>query len=269
MKSKSCIACVIALMLTAVGSRAASPEGCFPHPVALLKWRTDIYEQPDLLSDKIGHGEAARAFTALDSKLFGEDCWVQVRLEWKHEPPWGFLRDQNVTTGCVWDIQDDVEFEAEIKKGLDYLEEKAPRWHQYVTQHDYSIGPAADDAGASTANWPACTVGIDKSAFESDLLVLATHLVHEACHIHQYVALHLPYEHETYARVRNEMECYGRELDMLQEIAPEDALEQANVDKLVQKVEKDFRQSYWWWAKCRLHTPALDIPPDLIEGLKC
>ena len=259
MKSKLFIALVTAMMLTAVGSRAATEVACFPYAVALVESRTAIHEHHDLSSHEIGHGEAAERFAVQDRKLVNGDCWVQAPME-STQFRVGWLLDENLTTGCVRSIKGDAEFQAKIIAGLEYLNEEALRWFEYVSQYAYSIKPAEPDAGMSEAKWPSCTVLIDKSAFESKV-VLATYLVHEACHIHQYVEQRLYRQPERYVNVRMEKECYGRELEMLREIAPE--------HKLIQTLEEDFRQPYWWWAKCRLHTPAIDIPPNEMERLTC
>lgn len=170
------IACVITLILVVLGGRAFAQDNCFPHAVALLVSPTEVYEDQDSSSPAILRAEAGVRFAVQGSKQVGEDCWVKAPLI---SSQFAWLMDNNITTGCVWEIDGGYDFKEKIRQGLDYLEEEAPRWHLYVTEHPYTIKPREIGVRNSRTNWPECSVEIHKSAFES-LPELATHLVHEA-----------------------------------------------------------------------------------------
>ena len=238
MKSKALIAFVIALAPIILASHAFAQDSCFPHGLAYLEWQSVVREQPALWGRAISLDQVGFRFVQ-DSKRFAGNCWAQVPSDvgrWR----FGWLLAENLTAVRIPSIYGDELFTAQINDGLEYLASKAPRWLLYVTQYEYRIEPTKPGETTSKAEWPAKIVRIHEDAFVSEQ-ELATHLVHEACHIHQFEDGRFPLsEVVTHGVVRMEQECIAREVEMLMDIAPE--------HELVQERRNLLGKAFGWWV---------------------
>lgn len=262
MKSKALIEFVIALMLIVLNGRSFAQNSCFPLGYAYMNWHTLIREQPVLWSRAISLDKAGFLIRVQDTKRVYGNCWVQAPLN-TGQARVGWLLAENVTALRIPTINGDERFNGQIIMGFNYLLEKAPRWFQYVTQPDYIIEPAKPRDTKSHMDWPARIVRVHEEAFVSQLK-LASHLVHEACHIHQGIEERLPLnENETYVRVRIEQECVAREVEMMEDIDPEhdDVRERRNV----------LARPFGWWVRdvassasspAPVRTSRFPIPPS-------
>ena len=248
LESKAIIACVIAVILIVLASRAFAQDSCFPRGDTYAKRLALIREEPGFPNAVIGLANRAGIYGVLHSTRVGGKCWAQVEDGWlltddlSVEPvPTPDPRTPSIVTWLK--IKGDPEFRTEISRGLAYLLEKSPRWYRYVTLYPYSIEPTKPGAKTSWGTWPDRIVYIHRDTFISSTR-LARALVHEACHIQQGIQGRLFRPGERYREVRNEQECVRMALQMVLDI-------EGYHSEIMVPIYVLSRPDWWWWVMTR------------------
>ena len=145
-------------------------------------------------------------------------------------------------TGGI-NIEGTETFRIWVEGGLDLLRQKAPQWYRYVLGATRKIlqRPAASGAFVDVANRTHHTAW-DPNDYPNDLNIftIAHEMIHEACHIYQFMEGRSHPEHW-----RNELECVETEYAAVQIFDPRDRFGRHSDYRFL--IDNIHDPAVWWW----------------------
>ena len=147
----------------------------------------------------------------------------------------GSLRIEGSETFHIW-----------VNAGLDLLKRKARQWYDYVINGTRLIKeqPPGSGAGAYVQSRTHGTAW-DPNDYPNDLNIftIAHEMVHEACHMYQYLAGNPSWNPAQ--PWLEEKECVERELDVMPLLDPQDRYgRQRSRRRLIENIHNP---DFWWW----------------------
>jgi len=119
-------------------------------------------------------------------------------------------------------IEGTPDFVTRIRTGLDWLRERSSKWYLYVAQPTRHIKVSAGDLFGSAISFAygrSARLEIHPEHLDPPSN-LASWLVHEACHLHQWNRGWRVKVWDFDGKKAKEDECYGKQVEMLNELAP-------------------------------------------------
>ncbi len=144
-------------------------------------------------------------------------------------------------------IEGSESFQTWVNAGLDLLRRKAPQWYSYVIEATRTIKELPYGAGAGVyveSRTHVTAWGVDWVPSDLNIFTIAHEMIHEACHIYQYLSGNPNwYPAEPW---REEKECVEKELEAAQVIDPYDRFGRHSYWRhIIANIEHD--RSIWWW----------------------
>ena len=147
-------------------------------------------------------------------------CWLKVPDGWMAQTGWV---QSTMPAVQLPKIEGKADFVGQIKAALDYLKRESPHWYLYVVRPTRHIKARPSYENNSVAYGEHDRIEIARGHLESTLL-LASALVHEACHLYQWDGGQRIVSGDDEGRTKAEIECYSVELEMVRDIKPGDEL---------------------------------------------
>ena len=190
-----------------------APPSCYNEPHAYLAGQMNVRQSHSVNSSLVGQIKAGDLFEVNDTFKGPTYCWLRIKSGWIARL--GIV--QSLDSIRLPRIEGDSRFVAQIRRGLDYLKERAPHWYIYVVTNTRSIGRSPEHEGRSTAD------GRRKhTAILSDhlypIMELASVLVHEACHMVQFDRGERIRLWDYEGEIRHEKECLRVQRQMVWDI---------------------------------------------------
>lgn len=140
-------------------------------------------------------------------------------------------------------IEGSESFHSWVNAGLELLRTKAPEWYSYVLGATRKIRELPYGAGAGVfveSGTHETAWGVDWIPSDLNIHTIAHEMVHEACHIYQYLSSR---EHSGW---RAEKECVQKQLEATQVFDPYDRFgRHGHWRWIIANIEHD--RSIWWW----------------------
>ena len=226
---------VVAIMI-AFGLPARADSGCYPATGIEVFKRTRLRERYWVQSNNDRAPRMGERFAVRGSTMFDGICWVKVADAW--------IRSDSVIPGLPPDPREatpvpetiavatrvpkstmpEVEmpridgggwFATSIGHAMDYLKNRLPDWYIYVATNTRSIG-RSPERDRSTANGRTKHTAIAPAHLDP-IIVLASVLVHEACHMVQYDRGVRKSWSDYKGEMQREKECLRVQRDMMRD----------------------------------------------------
>ena len=229
---------ILVCCLWPIATAAQGGDSCFPYEEVHLIHSATIRDEPYILGNKIGRKEPGEPLVVLQSTK-GTSCWIRIEEGWIlyndklmfHEE---IAEELEIEIDPDWPIiEGDNYFTARIHAALDYIRSKSSIWHKYVTRVTESIALRSKDAKQHTLLAHNIDVRNESLAHGREhrieiglnhvrwgpkpTLFLASMLIHEACHLHQWNAGMWAGIGDWALEARQEVDCYKKQLRVVKQ----------------------------------------------------
>lgn len=214
---------------TRTNTTSSTQTKCYSASKAYITGAMNIRSGPGTSNRKVGSAHTGESFSVSRSQRGGEYCWLKVNKGWIAK------------TGRVSSTKPVVEAAKtcagipplngartdRIRRAFDYLCKNAPNWFAYATSSRPSSISDDPKLPGGRAYPNGRRIGINTNAYPI-IMVLASVIVHESCHIHQF----------NEGRWRGgspldvEVECHNKQLDFVRQVAPNGEWHQILLDKI-------------------------------------
>ena len=208
--------------------RVTVEKGCYPGTGVAVIWQTPIRFTSSYRSLPVARAEPSDQFVVIRSRLNEGICWIQTTIGWidasKTMPAFVPTPTPEPTPipmpeFLILRITGDDQFVSEIRKGFAFLWKHSPYWYWYVVDSGILVIAPSIGHQDSRAYGFEKRIEIDEWYMQS-ITILASTLVHEACHLIQFQEGRWPYEGDVLGIIQAERECLALEVGMMTEIRP-------------------------------------------------
>lgn len=203
-------------------------NGCYPATGVVVIWQTPIRFTSSSRSLPVDRAEPSDEFVVIRSRSNEGVCWIQITDGWidasqilpalvptpTPEPTPVPMPELSIPR-----ITGDYQFVSEIRKGFAFLWKRSPYWFWYVVDSGILVIAPAIGHEDARAYGLEKRIEIDEWYMQS-AIILASTLVHEACHLIQFEEGRWPYESDVLGIIEVERECLAVEIDMITKIYP-------------------------------------------------
>ena len=193
---------------------ADSPASCHQGRTAYLTGRMNIRRQATVASEKTGVAEAGQSFEVTEAHQGENWCWLKISKGW--------MADTKFVSYDIIDVLPPISgedwFKDKIVRAFEFLSSKSTRWFNYTVPKIQAIRPDPDLETNARVIAPTGKVTVGTSFIRRigrDFAMLASTLVHEACHVHQWES-----GKRSFLGWDLEKECYTLEATALSQISP-------------------------------------------------
>ena len=197
----------------------ASGGRCYPSSTAYITGSVNVREQATANSKVVQSVRAGQALRVQSSAQGDTYCWVKTLHGWiaktgrvsSTKPP--VYTPSTTNRAGLPQITGDAPFVSKVIAAYNYLRDRAPTWFNYAVSKTRTVVITYDSASFAYVNRKHVEVSHEHT---DPLILLASVLVHEACHMHQWDA-------GRYKRLdpkTREVECLDMQLDLILQLEP-------------------------------------------------
>ena len=168
-----------------LSTAADSPSSCYEGHWTYVTGTMNIRESHTTASPVVGQAHAVESYKVTKSHQGETWCWLQISKGWMALTSYV----SNDIIDVLPPIKGDEQFKNKVVRAFEFISGKSPRWFGYTVPKIQEIRPDPDLEANARVVASTGRVTISSNFIREngrDFAMLASTLIHEACHVHQW-----------------------------------------------------------------------------------
>lgn len=203
---------------SSTSSSSTTTSKCYSASRAYITGSMNIRSGPSTSNSKVGSAQYGESFAVSQSQRGGDYCWLKISKGWiaktaRVQPTKPATKPVVSSVSVTYpDIEGSPGFISDIKQAFQYMGRRSTKWYNYARNVINKV-ESQSRAGARAHYY---RVSVNPN-FYPNTMELASVLVHEACHIYQYI------QGRFHGRTRldRETECVNIQIDFIKDVSPQ------------------------------------------------